>query len=240
MSYTTHRHFSSDETATWSSVLSMHEKTRENQVIDIFHEGLNILGISSETIPQLAEVNQTLKQVSGFEGVYVAGFEDGDSFYSLLSKRQFPIGNFLRDKSDLSYTPEPDMIHDLYGHIPFLANVEYADFCQKFGELAISYLDNEEVFHQFERFFWFTIEFGLIDTDAGTRAFGAGIASSFGECDYALSTMPEVIDFDIPKIINQKYRIDEMQKKLFILKNKTQLYNCLDELEITIKKRNLD
>jgi len=240
VSYTTHRHFSPDETATWSAVLSTHAKTKVNQVIDIFHEGLNILGITSDTIPQVAEVNQTLKQVSGFEVVYVAGFEEGDSFYSLLSKRQFPIGNFLRDKSDLSYTPEPDMIHDLYGHIPFLANNDYADFCQQFGEWAISYLDNDKIFHQFERFFWYTIEFGLIKTDDGIRAFGAGIASSFGECDYALSSEPNVIDFDINQIINQEYKIDEMQKKFFILKDKSQLYNCLDELEVTIKKKGLD
>ena len=148
----------------------------------------------------------------------------------MLAKRLFPVGNFIRDKRDLSYTPEPDMIHDLYGHIPLLVNRDYAQFCQKIGETACRFIDDDKKFHQFERFFWFTIEFGLIKTDDGPRAFGAGIASSIGECDFALSGGPEVIDFDIELIINQEFRIDEMQKKLFILESKSQLYGCIDEL----------
>ena len=89
------------------------------------------MNISAEKIPQLFDINRQLEKSSGFNGVYVSGLENGESFYSLLAKRLFPIGNFIRDKGDLSYTPEPDMIHDLYGHIPFLIDREYADFCQK-------------------------------------------------------------------------------------------------------------
>ena len=224
------RIFTKDEMDTWNTVLSMHEKTRSQQVVDVFHSGLATLNISAEKIPQLFDINRQLEKSSGFNGVYVSGLENGESFYSLLAKRLFPIGNFIRDKGDLSYTPEPDIIHDLYGHIPFLIDREYADFCQKIGEVACMFIDNEKKFHQFERFFWFTIEFGLIKTDDGPRAFGAGIASSIGECDFALSGGPEVIDFDIELMINQEFRIDEMQNKLFILDNKEQLYGCVEEL----------
>jgi len=224
------RIFTKDEMGAWHTVLSKHEKTRKNQVIDIFHSGLDILKLQSEKIPQLWEINEVLEERSGFKGVYVTGLEEGNNFYPMLAKRLFPIGNFIRDKRDLSYTPEPDMIHDLYGHIPFLVNRDYAQFCQKIGEAACRFIDDDKKFHQFERFFWFTIEFGLIKTDEGPRAFGAGIASSLGECDFALSFEPEVIDFDIELIINQEFRIDEMQKKLFILESKSQLYGCIDEL----------
>ena len=229
------RIFSNDETETWQTVLSTHEKTRRDQVVDIFHSGLETLDIQANKIPQLWEINDTLEKISGFNGVYVTGLEDGKSFYPMLAKRLFPVGNFIRDKRDLSYTPEPDMIHDLYGHIPFLVDRDYAQFCQKIGETACRFIDDDEKFHQFERFFWFTIEFGLIKTDNGSRSFGAGIASSLGECDFALSGGPEVIDFDIELMINQEFRIDEMQKKLFILESKEQLYSCINELVYKIK-----
>ena len=224
------RVFSNDEMGTWQTVLSTHEKTRRGQVVDIFQSGLETLDIQANKIPQLWEINDTLEKISGFNGAYVTGLEDGKSFYPMLAKRLFPVGNFIRDKRDLSYTPEPDMIHDLYGHIPLLVNRDYAQFCQKIGETACRFIDDDKKFHQFERFFWFTIEFGLIKTDDGSRAFGAGIASSLGECDYALSSEPKVIDFDIDLMINQEFRIDEMQKKLFILESKSQLYGCIDEL----------
>ena len=229
------RIFTNDEVETWQTILSAHEKTRKDQVVDIFHSGLATLDIQANKIPELWEINDTLEKKSGFSGVYVKGLEDGKSFYPMLAKRLFPVGNFIRDKRDLSYTPEPDMIHDLYGHIPFLVDNKYADFCQKIGEKACRYIDDDEKFHQFERFFWFTIEFGLVKTADGPHAFGAGIASSLGECDFALSGGPEIIDFDIELIINQEFRIDEMQKKLFLLESKDQLYECIDELVDKVK-----
>ena len=229
------RVFTNDETGTWQTVLSTHEKTRRGQVVDIFQSGLETLDIQANKIPQLWEINDTLEKISGFNGVYVTGLEDGKSFYPMLAKRLFPVGNFIRDKRDLSYTPEPDMIHDLYGHIPFLVDRDYAQFCQKIGETACMFIDDDKKFHQFERFFWFTIEFGLINTGEGPRAFGAGIASSLAECDFALSSEPEVINFDIELIINQEFRIDKMQKKLFILESKSQLYGCIDELVNKVK-----
>ena len=224
------RVFTKDENKTWEMVLSGHSKKRENQIVDLFHIGLDTLKITSNKIPELSDINKILKKNSGFKGVYVDGLENGESFYKMLSKRLFPIGDFIRNPEQLSYIPEPDMIHDLYGHIPFLIDKEYASFCQKFGEAAYKFIDNDEKFHKFERFFWFTIEFGLIKTNNGTRVFGAGIASSIGECEFSLSSKPEIIDFDIDAIINQNFRIDKMQEKLFLLESKNQLYGCIEEL----------
>lgn len=173
--------------------------------------------------------------MTGWEGVYVEGFENGESFYRLLSEKKFPIGNFIRDQQDLNYTPEPDVVHDFYGHIPFYADAEYADFNQRFGATAIQYVSQPEKFRQFERFFWFTCEFGLIETEQGRKIFGAGIASSIGECEYALSSKPEILPFDVDVIRRQEFRIDEMQKRLFILKNTKQLYDSLKELESHVR-----
>ncbi len=228
--------FTENEIKTWSTVLSLHLETREFQIVDLFHTGLDTLKITPDKIPQLSDINMILEKNSGFKGVYVDGLENGKSFYTMLAKKIFPIGNFIRKPEQLSYIPEPDMIHDLYGHIPFLVDKEYAAFCQKFGEVAFKFIDDDEKFHKFERFFWFTIEFGLIKTNNGPRIFGAGIASSIGECEFSLSSKPKVVDFDIDAIINQEFRIDQMQKKLFLLRDKYQLYDSIDELVDKINK----
>lgn len=227
--------FGPEDLKTWKTILQQHCKKREDQIIDLFHQGLNDLEIHSDQIPDLSNVNKKLNNLTGFQGVFVNGLEGGYNFYHMLARRQFPIGNFIRDAADLSYTPAPDIVHDLYGHLPFFTNKGYADFCQKFGEIACQFLDREDLLRQFERFFWFTIEFGLIQTPQGIRIFGAGIASSVGECDYALSGKPEVVPFDIDAIRHQEFRIDEMQKKLFLLKNTEQLYQSLDQLYLKVE-----
>lgn len=226
--------FSEVDRETWRTILTRHQKMRSQQVCDLFLRGVETLGLNADHLPDLYWINKVLKQRTGFEGVFVEGLEDGQSFFSLLADRKFPVGSFIRDAKDLGYTPAPDVVHDLYGHLPFYTDREYADFSQKFGETAIRFADSPKIFRQFERFFWFTLEFALIDTPGGTRVFGAGIASSTDECAYALSDAseggPEVRPFDVDSIRHQEFRIDEMQKVLFKLKSTQQLYSSLDVL----------
>lgn len=227
--------FGSDGLNTWHTILTNHKRVRETQIVGLFDQGLRLLDINSDRIPDLNEINRRLKVLSGFQGIFVKGLEEGPDFFAMLARREFPIGNFIRAKDDLNYTPEPDLVHDLYGHLPFLADKDYADFCQEFGKQACRFSSRPDLLRQFERFFWFTIEFGLIKTPAGTRVFGAGIASSIGECEYALSGKPEVIPFDVDKIRHQEFRIDQMQKILFILQNAQQLYASLPELSAKVE-----
>jgi phenylalanine-4-hydroxylase len=226
----TQKDFGPDGLNTWRTILNRHKRTRESKIVDLFDQGLRALDIQSDRIPDLNEINRRLKALSGFQGVFVKGLEEGSGFYAMLARREFPIGNFIRSKEDLGYTPEPDLVHDLYGHLPFLADKAYADFCQDFGERACRHSNRPDLLRQFERFFWFTIEFGLIQTPAGVRVFGAGIASSMGECEYALSSGPKVLPFDVDQIRHQEFRIDQMQKILFVLESPQQLYASLPEL----------
>lgn len=221
---------------TWNTILKAQLSVRDQQVYKIFGTGVDALKLNPDELPNLDEINQVLKKTTGFQGIFVDGLEDGNNFYQMLAQRYFPIGNFIRDHRDINYTPAPDIVHDLYGHIPFLMNAEYADFCQKFGEMTSEFINEPNKFRQFERFFWFTIEFGLIKTENGLRVFGAGIASSIGECLYALGGQPEVLPFDIDTIRHQEFRIDEMQKRLFVLENTEQLYNSLPELYRRVKE----
>ncbi|OFZ28302.1 MAG: hypothetical protein A2622_04160 [Bdellovibrionales bacterium RIFCSPHIGHO2_01_FULL_40_29] len=222
--------FTEEDRETWRAILHAQKQTRDQQVCDLFLEGVEILGLREDHFPVLEETNQILRRLTNFEGVLVEGLEEGAQFYNLLKHRQFPVGNFIRNRQDLSYTPAPDIVHDLYGHLPFFTDKTYADFCQEFGAIAMSFADRPELLNQFERFFWFTIEFGLIQTPQGRRIFGAGIASSIGECQFALSDQVEVVPFSVAAVCDQDFRIDQIQKKLFCLTSPQQLYDSLDEL----------
>lgn len=229
------RRFTPDEHATWGDIVKAHRARREQQLVPMFLRGLEALGLDRETIPPLEEVNDRLVALTGWRGVFVKGLEDGQGFYRLLRERKFPIGNFVRDRKDLSYTPEPDVVHDLYGHLPFHADRAYADYCQRYGELACELLGDPVRLRRLERYFWFTNEFGLVDLPEGRRIFGAGIASSVGECAYALSGEPEVLPFDVERICAQEFRIDQMQRRLFVLPSVETLYASFGELERCVR-----
>ncbi len=230
------KEYTREDQETWRLILHQHAQVREKQVCDIFLNGVKILGLDENQIPDLESINRTLKARTGFQGVWVEGLEDGKSFFRLLSERFFPIGNFIRDRQDLSYTPAPDIVHDLYGHLPFYTDKAYSDYCQAFGQAALEFASQPDLLRQFERFFWFTVEFGLIKTWRGIRVFGAGIASSTAECEYALSGKPQVNPFDIDAIRLQEFRIDEMQKTLFLIDCPVQLYSSLEELKRRVRK----
>jgi phenylalanine-4-hydroxylase len=225
------KNFTPNEHETWKTLFSNLNAKRPLQLHPIFQKGLDALKMTQTEIPSLEEVNKILRERTGFRGVAVEGLESPESFFVLLSERKFPIGNFIRDARDLTYTPAPDVFHDFYGHIPFLADKNYSDFCHEFGHRAINYLDEPSIIKQFETLFWFSVEFPLIKTSEGTRIFGAGIASSSTECEYALGPKPEVLPFDIEVIRYQPYKIDELQKKIFILEEPEQLYGCLRAFE---------
>ncbi|MCB0416880.1 MAG: phenylalanine 4-monooxygenase [Bdellovibrionaceae bacterium] len=231
------RKFDNAEHQAWRTVYKNLEACRDHQAFLEFNEGLAVLGIGGEGIPDLDAVNARLMDLTGWRAVPVDGLEGGNSFYPALARREYPIGNFIRSATDLGYTPAPDVIHDLYGHIPLLANTAYADFCQRYAATACKYLEDPTRFDQFERFFWFTVEFGLVETEVGRRIFGAGILSSKAESDYALSEAPEVLDFSIEAIVRQDYRIDQFQHRLFLLRSPEQLYESLADVEACIKTK---
>lgn len=230
------RVFTDEEHATWGEVVRTQRPRRADQLVPMFADGLAALGMDVDTVPGLDAVNARLKARTGWEGVYVKGLEDGRGFYSLLRERRFPVGNFVRDRGDLNYTPEPDIIHDLYGHLPFYADPAYAEYSHRYGELACRFLDDPVRLRRLERYFWFTLEFGLVETPVGRRIFGAGIASSIGECVYALSEAPEVVPFDVERICAQEFRIDEMQRRLFLLPSIEALYEAFPTLVAVVER----
>lgn len=223
--------FSEEEHKTWTLLYNNLDHSRLHQAVPEFISGLKKLNINPTRIPDLEEINRILGKETGWEGVPVVGLEEGESFFPMLAKKKYPVGNFIRDAKDLSYTPAPDVFHDLYGHVPFFVDKDYAEFCQKYGQLASKYVDDKEAMEKLGRFFWFTIEFALLETPVGRRIFGAGILSSFSECNYSLSSEPKTFAFHLENIFAQSYRADQLQDKLFVLKERKDLYQCLDKVE---------
>ena len=224
-------HFNEDAHRTWADLIATH---REHQLHPMFMRGLHALGMDTDRIPSLDEVNTKLNFLTGWKGVFVKGLEESDGFYTLLRDKKFPIGHFVRDRKDSS-TSAPDVLRDLYGHLPFHADEAYADYCQKYGELACQFLGDTKRLRKLERYFWFTNEFGLVQTAQGRRIFGAGIASSVGACEYALSERPEVVPFDVQTLCAQEFSLDPMQPRLFLLESVEQLYASFPKLEDCIR-----
>ncbi len=231
MQVESYRLWSDAEHRTWAVLYRNLEHCRAQQAFPLFTEGVRRLELSADHIPDLGAVNQRLSELTGWKGVPVAGLEDNTSFFPGLARREFPLGNFIRDARDVNYTPAPDVFHDLYGHLPLLADPAYAAFCQEFGARAAKYIDRPDLMEQWGRLFWFGVEFPLVETPVGRRIFGGGILSSFGESNYALSAEPEVLPFDIEVIRAMPYRVDEMQRRIFILERPEQLYRCLEAYE---------
>ncbi|MGZ3698853.1 MAG: phenylalanine 4-monooxygenase [Bdellovibrionota bacterium] len=225
------RAFGPAENETWQRLFEKQAPRTNQQIVPLFSRGLGALGLDGKSVPDLQVVNRRLETLTGFRAVPVEGLVEPVGFFRLLSERKFPVGNFIRSAQDLTYTPAPDVFHDLYGHLPFLAESRYADFCAKFGVTAVKYADNPEVIAQFDRLFWFGVEFALMETPLGLRIFGAGLASSFLESDYALSGTPELLPFDLERIRHQEFSIDRLQSRLFVLRDEQQLYQCLPEFE---------
>lgn len=215
---------------TWQALYARLAPCRATMAHPLFAAGLAKLGIGPEGVPDLGEVNRRLGQATGWKGVEVSGLEGPVDFFAALARREFPVGAFIRSEDDLNYTPAPDVFHDLYGHLPLLADASYAKFAETFGRAASLYAGDPARLRQFERVFWFGVEFPLVETPGGLRIFGGGILSSYGESNYALSSQPELRRFDVSEMRRREFKIDEMQSTLYVLQSPEELYGSLDEL----------
>jgi phenylalanine-4-hydroxylase len=195
--------YSAAETATWRSVFSELTKLFPTHACREYNDAIRRMGFSVDEIPQLADVDAFLLRETGFRIQPVAGLVSSREFLTALSRRFFPATQYIRHHSGPHYTPEPDVIHELLGHVPMLAIQEYAELTQKIGEATLGAPDAQ--IEQFSRLYWYTIEFGLVRQDGRTRAYGAGLLSSSGELSHSLAggaDGPEIRTF-APEVASQ-------------------------------------
>ncbi len=197
-----------------------------------FREGVERLALDPERIPRLADVNRFLEPLSGFSSRAVSGYVPAYLFFDCLRRREFPTTVTIRDGSRLDYLPEPDIFHDLAGHVPMHTDPAFADVLVYFGETARSAAEGESDSRRIEsrlramaRFFWFTIEFGLMERPGGSlSAYGSGLLSSAGELEHAVEG-PDVlrVPFELERVVNQSFEIDSLQPLLFVVEDFEQL-----------------
>lgn len=215
--------YTATEHATWKTLFERQTRLLPGRACNAFVAGMKQLAISADEIPDFRRLSDVLQKHTGWQVVAVPGLVPDEVFFEHLAHRRFPAGNFIRRPDQLDYLEEPDVFHDVFGHVPMLLNPVIADFIQAYGKggLRAQQLGHLE---QLARVYWYTIEFGLVLEDGAPRIYGAGIASSATESIFALEdTSPNRIAFTLERVLQTHYRIDDFQETYFVI-------NSLDEL----------
>jgi len=210
----------------WRILYNRQHKILENRACDQFMHGLDELSITPHELPDFRRLSDMLYKKTRWTIVCVAGLIPGEAFHSHLAKRQFPITYWIRPKEKIDYLKEPDLFHDLYGHVPMLTDPVYADYIQEFGKGGVkaTQLGAET---QLTRLYWYTIEFGLMNTPKGIRIYGAGIMSSLTESIYSLeSDIPNRIGFDLERMLRTRYKSNDLQQTYFVIDSFQQLMDA--------------
>ncbi len=193
-----------------------------------FLDGVDRFGLGDGGIPRFDDLNKVLGKATGWEVVGVEGLLPDEVFFDHLANRRFPVSWWIRKPDQLDYLAEPDLFHDLFGHVPLLLNPVFADYMQAYGKGGMkAHAIGPDALMNLTRLYWYTVEFGLIRTDAGLRIYGAGIVSSKGESIYSIdSPAPNRIGFDLERVMNTRYKIDTYQQTYFVIDDFKQLFDA--------------
>jgi phenylalanine-4-hydroxylase len=223
--------YTAAEHATWDQLFARQSAMLPGRVVPEFLAGLDILRLSKPGIPDFVELNDRLGAATGWQVVAAPGLVPDAIFFEHLANRRFVAGRFIRRPDQLDYLQEPDIFHDVFGHVPLLANPVFADYMQAYGEgglrsLGLGALD------KLARLYWYTVEFGLMRTAEGLRLYGSGIVSSRGESLFALDDpSPNRIGFALERVMRTPYRIDDYQQTYFVIDSFDQLLRQTQETD---------
>jgi len=222
------RSYSGQEHHRWDRLFDRQAKLLPGRACDVFLEAQAKLELSRGGVPDFAALSARLSALTGWSVVAVAGLIPDDAFFEHLANRRFPAGAFIRPEAEFDYLEEPDVFHDVFGHVPLLADPVYARFLQAYGEGGRRALGLGQL-HNLARLYWYTVEFGLLRTPHGLRIFGAGIMSSPAETVFSLEdSSPNRILFDLERVMRTKYIISDFQQSYFVIDSFEQLLRECD------------
>jgi phenylalanine-4-hydroxylase len=211
--------YTPDEHATWKTLFERQTQLLPGRACDEFVQGMRDLPIGADQIPDFRRLSDVLMKRTGWQIVAVPGLVPDDVFFEHLANRRFPAGNFIRQRNTLDYLEEPDVFHDVFGHVPMLMHPAIADFIQAYGQGGLR-AKALGCLSELARVYWYTIEFGLLQQGNDLRLYGAGIASSYTESKFCLdSTSPNRIQFDLRRVMRTDYRIDDFQETYFVIRD---------------------
>lgn len=233
-------HYGALEHAIWDKLFARQCRLLKGRACGAFMRGLDVLHLTKPGIPDFAELSERLMKMTGWQVVAVPGLVPDDVFFDHLANRRFVSGNFIRRPDQFDYLQEPDVFHDIFGHVPLLANPVFADYMQAYGEGGLRSLQFGAL-HRLSRLYWYTVEFGLVLERGELRIYGSGIASSHGESIFALDDpSPNRIMFDLKRVMRTRYRIDDFQQNYFVLHSFDELLRQTIEVDFAPLYSELD
>ncbi|GAA4022403.1 phenylalanine 4-monooxygenase [Actimicrobium antarcticum] len=207
----------------WRRLYDRQARLLPGRACDVFIDSLKSMDVA-DGIPDFDAISRQLMQATGWTLVAVPGLVPDFTFFEHLANRRFPVTVWLREPEEFDYIAEPDVFHDFFGHVPLLFNPVFADHLQEYGKGGLKAMPLDGLTN-LGRLYWYTVEFGLIRTPQGLRAFGAGILSSSGEIDHCLSSpQPRRIAFDVERVMRTSYKIDSYQETYFVIDSFEQLF----------------
>jgi phenylalanine-4-hydroxylase len=220
--------YTPEEHGIWKTLFERQSKLLPGRACDEFVQGMRDLTIDAEHIPDFRRLSEDLEKRTGWRVVAVPGLVPDEVFFDHLANRRFPAGQFIRKADQLDYLEEPDVFHDVFGHVPMLAHPVFADYMQAYGKGGLR-AQGMGVLANLSRVYWYTVEFGLIDSTEGLRIYGSGIASSRTETTFSLEDpSPNRIRFDLERVMRTLYRIDDFQETYFVIDSFDELLALAD------------
>lgn len=217
--------YTEEQNAVWSDLVRRRMPQLREHACREYLDGFGQIELREDRLPDLKAVSALLRPRTGWQSTPVSGFLPADAFFEMLANRMFPTTTWLRSRESMEYTPEPDIFHDVFGHVPMHAHPVFGNFLEHYGK-ACAGLKSPEALEQMGRLFWFTVEFGLIRQDGEVKVYGSGLISSHGECTQLLEGGCEVRPFDLDEVLNQTFDTGAMQPVLFAVESFEQIYEA--------------
>jgi phenylalanine-4-hydroxylase len=229
--------YTKQDVEVWKTLFNRQFKLLKPIVSKEYLHALKVIKFSPDKIPNFEKINNTLKNHTSWTLQVVPNISEQKDFFNFLSQKKFTSTCWLRSMEQLDYLEEPDMFHDVFGHVPLLSNNAYVNFFKGISDIALKHIDNPKAIELLGRLYWFTIEFGLINEDGKLKIYGAGIISSKGETKHCLSTNAKQLPFNITRIYDTNYRTDIFQETYFVIDSFQQLYESLNEIELLLNEK---
>ena len=228
--------YTDDDQLVWKTLFDRQHKNLKEKGCAIYYDCLENMSpaLNAKSVPDFNQIDKWFQQNTGWSIEVVPGLIPVSEFFDLLAEKRFCSSTLLRSMAQLDYLEEPDMFHDIFGHLPLLSDPNYSAFINEFGKLGKEYKKDEKAVLQLQRLYWYTIEFGIIN-EGSRKIYGAGIISSYGETNRVIDEDCNVIPFDIGAIFNKAFRTDVLQEDYFIIDSFDQLLKSLGEAELLLK-----
>jgi phenylalanine-4-hydroxylase len=222
--------YTEEQHAVWAELVGRMMPEIERHAAREYLEGFAIIGLQKDRLPDLKAISARLAPRTGWSSTPVSGFLPAPAFFEMLASRNFPTTTWLRSLESLEYTPEPDIFHDVFGHVPMHSHKVFAEFLEHYGRVCAG-ISDAEVLEKLGRLFWYTVEFGVIRQDGEIKAYGSGLISSHGECRNVMAGNCAIHDFTLDEVLATRVKVDELHKLLFAVSSFDQVYEAMHEAE---------